>query len=98
MANRVAESRRGFLARFGKAALAAAAAVVGLLALPKEAQAGNTKGFCEVTEGPGGSWHYTGRCVSPNCATGVNNKCLGAAPRASRYLCGAPISVKGCSF
>ena len=46
LANRVAESRRGFLARFGKAALATAAAVVGLLALPKEAQAGQGNGSC----------------------------------------------------
>jgi len=45
LAARVADSRRGFLARFGKAALATAAAVVGLLALPKEAQA-VPKGTC----------------------------------------------------
>jgi hypothetical protein len=45
LATGVADSRRGFLARFGKAALATAAAVVGLLALPKEAQA-VPKGKC----------------------------------------------------
>jgi hypothetical protein len=39
LATGVAESRRGFLARFGKAALATAGAVVGLLALQKGAQA-----------------------------------------------------------
>jgi hypothetical protein len=45
LATGVAESRRGFFARLGKLALGAAGAVVGLLALPKEARAGH-KHFC----------------------------------------------------
>jgi hypothetical protein len=40
MATSVGESRRGFLGRLGRGALAAAGALGGLLLMPKEAQAG----------------------------------------------------------
>jgi hypothetical protein len=70
LANRVAESRRGFLARFGKAALAAAAAVVGLLALPKEAQAGQKNLLCCAYACPGDRGRVAATlCPATSCPT-----------------------------
>jgi hypothetical protein len=63
LATNVSESRRGFLARMGQAALGAAGLVAGLLALPTEAQAGISGSFCHVAGSPLGGWFMTGYCV-----------------------------------
>ena len=109
LATNVSESRRGFLARLGQAALGVAGALGALLTLPAKAQArkaqpppGYTQGICEVlrTGGPTGeAFYYTGICVSSDCAFGVSNRCRGAAPLSRLYLCGRLISrTSPCSF
>jgi hypothetical protein len=63
LATNVSESRRGFLARVGKAALGVVGVVSGLLALPREAQA-TTYWCCYYVSGQGG---YMRRCFSHGC-------------------------------
>ena len=65
LATNVSESRRGFLARMGQAALGVAGVVAGLLTLPTEAQATLVVSLCEVQPIYGGSI-MTGRCVCNN--------------------------------
>src|SRR5262245_66361842 len=64
LATNVSQSRRGFLARVGQAALGMAGALGGLLALPGAAQAGSRNGHCLVSiiSGPrGGVVYYNGK-------------------------------------
>jgi hypothetical protein len=81
LATGVAESRRGFFARLGKLALGAAGAVVGLLALPTAAQAGQMDKHCCVysyTCGSRGGGTYT-VCPASSCPGVVRAPCGGQA-------------------
>src|SRR5262245_6364420 len=78
LAANVSQSRRGFLARLGQAALGAAGALGGLLALPGAAQAGPRKGLCEMVSNGGRSYAYTGLCVTHQCAYGYSSACYGS--------------------
>jgi hypothetical protein len=65
LATNVSESRRGFLARMGRAALGVAGVFAGLLALPGEAHAIRVVSACEVAPTYGGGL-LTGYCVCNN--------------------------------
>src|SRR5215475_10137558 len=56
LATNVSQSRRGFLAGVGKAALGVAGALGGLLALPGTAQAGPHNGKCVIVYNGGRSY------------------------------------------
>jgi hypothetical protein len=65
LATNVSQSRRGFLARVGQAALGAAGVLGALLALPGAAQAiGPRQGYCGVVFS-GGTPVYNGYCYWP---------------------------------
>lgn len=70
-------TRRGFIDRFGRAAMAAAGALGGLLAAPGQSQAGVHRGFCQVVRtgrerGGGVAYYHTGICVeSGSCSQAV---------------------------
>jgi hypothetical protein len=66
LATNVSESRRGFLARMGRAALGVAGVFAGLLALPTEAQA-----IASITHGCqiGGYGTLTGICIDKSSGT-----------------------------
>jgi hypothetical protein len=66
LATNVGESRRGFLARLGQAALGAAGVFAGLLALPTEAQAiVSYTHACQI----GGYGTLTGICIDKSSGT-----------------------------
>jgi hypothetical protein len=98
LATNVSQSRRGFLARVGQAALGAAGVLGGLLALPGSAQAGggSNKGHCAVD----GSEHesfYTGVCVTSRCTYGFSSACTGPAAGRKQH-CGGSVGNMQCSF
>jgi hypothetical protein len=92
VAANIGVSRRGFLDRFGRAAMAAAGALGGLLALPGQSQAGVHRGFCQVVRvGRGRGGYYTGICVEQRtCSRAV------ACPEGYTPL-GAKIQRLGCA-
>ena len=72
LATNVSESRRGFFARVGQAALGVAGAVAGLLVFPKEAQAiVSITRACQI----GGYGTLTGICIDRS--SGVCKWCYG---------------------
>ena len=83
LATNVSESRRGFLARIGQAALGFAGVVGCLLALPAEAQAA-TSGWCSVQYALH-AWRFTGYCA---CARPGSAFC-----RSSRDTVHCPVGV-----
>jgi hypothetical protein len=86
LAANVSESRRGFLARVGQAALGVAGVFAGLLALPAEAQAQGSVSRCEVQRTYGGGL-LTGRCVCNNpCRFSYTRQCPGGAVVRSGFL------------
>jgi len=95
LAANVSQSRRGFLARLGQAALGAAGALGALLALPGAARAAAGNGKCTIDR-CGRTYYYTGVCVTPNCTYGFSSVCSGPA-RASGRRCGTMVG-RQCSF
>ncbi len=88
LATNVSESRRGFLARMGQAALGVAGVFAGLLALPAEGQAGTRPGMCQIRFRPGaliGS--KTGFCVS-GCSVGYTPSQCSGTDQYAGTLCG----------
>jgi hypothetical protein len=76
-AGNVSLSRRGFLGQLGQAALVAAGAVGGLLALPRPASAtSKTLYACGCFNYTGISWYECGGCSwgAHNCGTGRKGK------------------------
>jgi hypothetical protein len=98
LASNVGTSRRGFLARVGQAALGAAGALGGLLALPGAAQARPQHGYCAVGRRLDGGTVYSGYCVSRrDCAAGRSSDCTGY-PVGASPLCGWTVGRKHCRF
>ena len=84
-------SRRAFMGRLGRAALAVSGALVGVLAIPGRVQAG---GGCPCPPGTGFCCQYVGRngaifygSPNANCTCKANYK--GGALIASGCICGA---------
>ena len=96
LAANVSQSRRGFLARLGQAALGAAGALGALLALPGAAQAGARNGHCTIAR-CGRSNYYTGVCIAPDCTTGYSSVCSGYTSASGAHRCGTMVGRK-CSF
>jgi hypothetical protein len=96
LATNVSQSRRGFLAGVGQAALGVAGALGGLLALPGAAQAGARNGQCAIDRS-GRGYYYTGVCVTPHCTYGLSSACSGFTHPSNRYLCGVMVH-RQCSF
>jgi hypothetical protein len=89
LATNVSESRRGFLARMGQAALGVTGVFAGLLALPGDAQAiSSITHACVI----GGYGTLTGMCIDKS--SGTCKKCrdcpAGFRPRGLNllYICG----------
>jgi hypothetical protein len=101
LATNVGESRRGFLARVGQAALGVAGVVAGLLASPTEgqAQAGSRSGLCQITFRPGalvGS--KNGFCIS-GCLVGYTpSQCRGTDTYAGRPCGRYNVGFTQCTF
>ena len=78
VATNVSQSRRGFLARVGQAALGAAGAVGGLLASPSQSQAGPGTRYCMVFQQPRtGAWFHGEVCLDiATCRTTLCPGCL----------------------
>ena len=96
LATNVGQSRRGFLAGVGKAALGAAGALGALLALPGAARAAAGIGHCVIAPSSCRGYYYTGACVTSQCAYGFSSVCSGGAPR-GKLRCGGMVGKK-CSF
>ena len=96
LAANVSQSRRGFLARLGQAALGAAGALGALLALPGAAQAGARNGHCTIAR-CGRSYYYTGYCVTPHCTYSFSSVCSGATGASGSHRCGTLVG-RTCSF
>jgi hypothetical protein len=87
LATNVSESRRGFLARVGQAALGVTSVAAGLLALPTEAQAAHN-GYCGVRSGHGSlgsGYFYTLYCLFPGGGCFDPSQCPGAGGGFFRY-------------
>jgi hypothetical protein len=100
LATHISLSRRGFLARLGQTAAAAAGVVGGLLAVSQAAQAANRGGYCQIQQTRNGNYYYNGNCVNPySCAFGYSNVCRGGALSGTR-LCGSILADlrKPCTF
>jgi hypothetical protein len=82
LATSVGESRRGFLARVGRAALGVAGVFVGLLGLPREAHAILVISACEVVPTYGGGF-MTGTCV---CNNPCRSRYAGSQCRAGAFV------------
>src|SRR5262245_46165119 len=99
LATNVSQSRRGFLARVGQAALGAAGALGALLALPGAAQAGASQGLCVMVKSGTSNrgYAYNGTCVTANCTFGYSSACYGLTRASNHRRCGAMVGRK-CSF
>jgi len=73
VAAKIGVSRREFLDRLARAAMATAGALGGLLALPRQSQAAVHRGFCQVVGlGRPPAFYYSGICVeSGTCLQAV---------------------------
>jgi hypothetical protein len=93
VAANISLSRRGFIDRIGRAAMAAAGAIGGLLALPGQSQAGVHRGFCQVVGGGRirAPFYYSGICVESGTCSQAVACAQGFAPR------GAKIQRLGCA-
>jgi hypothetical protein len=99
LATNVSQSRRGFLAHVGQAALGVAGVLGGLLALPGAAQAEARQGHCVLTWN-GQYYITTGYCVTSQCTYGYSSACYGLATRAGGRefkKCGGMV-FHNCSF
>ena len=96
LATNVGQSRRGFLAGVGKAALGAAGALGALLALPGAARAGARNGHCTIAR-CGRSNYYTGVCIAPDCTYSFSSVCSGATGASGSHRCGTLVG-RTCSF
>jgi hypothetical protein len=101
LATNVSQSRRGFLARVGQAALGVAGALGGLLALPGAARAGAgaRQGRCAIEQSGtrNGGYVYDGICIAANCTFGYSSACYGLTRASNHRRCGAMVGRK-CSF
>jgi hypothetical protein len=100
LATNVSQSRRGFLARLGQAALGAAGALGGLLALPGAAQAAPRRhGYCQVAADVGSQGWLTGWCVSyRDCARAFTYTQCGGRGTLNARVCGFWVDRRRCYF
>jgi hypothetical protein len=94
LATNVGESRRGFLARIGQAALGVAGVVGGVLAMPAPAHAARS-GYCTDTKVFQGYW-YNGFCACGRQGQ-RNSACTGPAPYPHGNGCGLLVGWKTCT-